>query len=91
MRWIAAPCALLLPSCTDAGAAAEKRSEMVERTGSRGEICDARKGVADAYLQAGNEEKYRWWHMMAESSCLLAQHEGRDGRPSDVAVVDAVP
>lgn len=77
-------------ACTDAGAAAEKRYEMVKRTGSRGEICDAGKAVADAYLKAGNEDRYKWWHSISGIDCANAQLDGRNSRPGEY-VVDATP
>nr|WP_087576225.1 hypothetical protein [Sphingomonas sp. CDS-1] len=67
--------------CTDPGEAAEKRYEMVQRTGDKGEICEAAKAVVDVYLNAGNEEKYKWWHPIANTHCIIARLEGPDGRP----------
>ena len=68
--------------CTDVGEAAEKRYEMVRRTGDKGEICEAAKAVVDVYRQAGYEEKYKWWHPIASTRCITARLEGPDGRPA---------
>lgn len=90
IRWVLASAVLIVaPGCTDTGAAAEKRYEMVERTGSRGEICEAGKTVVDAYLKAGNEKKYKWWHSISDINCLNAELSGRNGRP-DQDVVENV-
>lgn len=74
MRWTAVLSAIALVACgTDKGAEAEKRHEMVKRTGTKGELCKAGRAVADTYLHAGNEEKYRFWHTISSMECQNAE------------------
>jgi hypothetical protein len=75
MRWIALLPAMALIACggKDEGAEAEKRYEMVERTGTKGELCAAGREVAEAYLRAGDEKKYREWHTTSGVQCQLAE------------------
>lgn len=49
-----------------------KKYKMVEKTGTKIEICIQAQMVTQAYLQAGNEEKYKEWHDTQESDCYLA-------------------
>ena len=72
---------LLAAGCTDAGSEAERRYEMVKRTGTNGEICDAAREVASTYLRDGDEENYRWWHTISGVNCTTANHKGRDALP----------
>jgi len=68
----------LLCSCENRSAAAENRLAMIEKVGTLREVCAAAKVVADAYLDEGNEEKYKFSHANADSKCLTAQLEGGD-------------
>lgn len=70
------------------GAEAQKRYELVQRTDTHGEICEAGRAVAAAYLKEGNEEKYKWWHMMSNSACLTARLEGYGNKPAAAIVID---
>lgn len=78
MRWIAVLPAIALVACSDEGAEAEKRYEMVKRTSTKGELCDAGREVADAYLRADNEEKYKHWHLISDIECQNAELTGRN-------------
>lgn len=78
MRWIAVFPAIALVACSDKGAEAEKRYEMVERTGTKGELCDAGREAADVYLRAGDEEKYKDWYLKSAIECQSAELAGRD-------------
>ncbi|WFL78567.1 hypothetical protein P7228_05745 [Altererythrobacter arenosus] len=72
---------LILAGCTNAGAEAEERYQMVKRTGTNGEICDAARDVAATYLREGDEEEYRLWHTHAGINCMTAKYKGRDSFP----------
>lgn len=86
-RWALA--VLVLPAmqaCTSETEQAEKQYEMVNRTGTYGEICDASKAVRNLYLKAGNEYEYRNWHSTASIKCQTADYEGRNSRPDRPAI-----
>lgn len=78
MRWIAVLPAIALVACSDKGREAEKRYEMVKQTGTKGELCDAGREVADVYLRTGNEEKYKDWHLTSDIECQSAELAGRN-------------
>lgn len=78
MRLIALLSAFALVACSDKGGEAEKRYEMIKRTGTKGELCDAGREVAEVYLQAGNDEKYQDWHLRSDIECQLADLTGRN-------------
>jgi len=88
MRWMAVLPALTIVACADKGVEAEKRYEMVKRSGTKGELCAAGRQVADTYLQSGAEEKYRFWHAQADIVCQesrltgesLPAHENENSR-----------
>mgnify|MGYP000675108739 CR=1 FL=1 len=64
---------MALAACgTDEGAEAEKRYEMVKRTGTKGELCAAGRDVADTNLRLAQEDKYREWHTLSGMECQLA-------------------
>jgi hypothetical protein len=69
---------VLVTSCTDdAGLAAERRYEMVERHGTPEEQCEAIKAVADTYLRLGDEQKYERWNFFARNKCLAVEANRR--------------
>ena len=78
MRRIAMLSAIALVACTDKGTELEKQYEIVKRTGSRGELCDMGRKVADFYLSASNEEKYKNWDLTSDIECQLAELTSRD-------------
>lgn len=78
MRWIAVLPLIALTACSDEGAEAEKRYEMVERTGTKGELCEAGRAVAETYLRSGDEEKYKLWHLTSGIECQNAELAGRN-------------
>lgn len=69
---------LVSVGCTNAAADAEKRYQMVERNGSKGELCIAAREVENAYLRAGNEKQYGDWHLVATQRCQSAELVGPD-------------
>jgi hypothetical protein len=72
--WAFPVVSFMLASCSGASKAdeAEKRLEMVERVGTLGEACEAARAVSNAYLEAGDEEKYRFAHVSAAIKCQSA-------------------
>ena len=77
----AATAALL--GCSDPAADAENRYQMVERNGTKGELCRAAQVVAEVYLQAKNEERYGYWRNIASMRCQLAQFDGPNSMAQD--------
>lgn len=77
MRWIVLGGAVcLLVGCTDKAEEAEKRLAIVERVGSLGDVCDASKEVARAYLEKGDERKYSLADATSDIKCDTAKFEG---------------
>jgi hypothetical protein len=73
--------ALLLAACSSAGEKAEERYRMVEAANPTGdELCQAARGVADAYLADGKEDKFRETKNRADITCLNAELDRRMGR-----------
>lgn len=69
-----------LLGCADKAAEAEKQFEMVERSsGTPDERCSRKWAVAEPYLEAGNEEKYEFADLMADSECLNGELKARLG------------
>lgn len=67
---------ITLGGCTNEAESARERYEIVERNGTRGELCKAAKEVADAYLRQKNENEYKLWQSTAGIQCQLAQFDG---------------
>lgn len=64
---------LMLAGCSNAAEQAEKQYEIVVRSGTPSEKCEAAKKVQAAYLSAGDEKNYREWQMQAQGECTLAK------------------
>lgn len=79
MRFLLIPLLLVTGCAEDAGLAAERRYEMVERHGTPEEQCAAIKAVADTYLQLRNEQKYEHWNLLARNTCLAVRVNRRLG------------
>lgn len=62
-----------LCACANAAKDAEERYEMVKRTGTKGELCNAAREVADTYLREKDDPNYRMWHNTAAIQCQLAE------------------
>jgi hypothetical protein len=78
--WAIAAAALLLTGCDSttvtAAKDAETQARMVERNGgSTAEQCTAKKAVADAWLKALDESKYRSAKTDADLTCNRAALE----------------
>lgn len=78
MNRVAVPAAIafLLAACNSAvreAEAAEKRADIVERNGSARERCEALRDVADAWLKAQDEQKYRLSDLRADIACNAAR------------------
>lgn len=72
--WALPIVSFMLTSCGEPSKteAAEKRLEMVQRVGTLGEACEAAKAVSNAYLEAGDEEEYKFAHVSAAVKCQSA-------------------
>ena len=70
--------AVAVAGCTDrASAKAERQLELVERNGATPrEICEAKRKVAQAYLEEENAAEYQRANNFAEISCIRAKQEG---------------
>lgn len=69
---VAASAALL--GCSDPTEDAKRELAILQKSGaSVGEICDAKKKVADAYLKQQDAYNYRMARIEAETYCLRAQ------------------
>jgi len=68
------PAALLLAGCSSEGQKAEERFEMVKRNSAGAQqSCDEAERVAQAYLNEGNERKYKDWQATATVECSAAR------------------
>jgi hypothetical protein len=76
MRLLVAIIPALVAGCSNPARDAEERYEIVKRTGTNGEICAASREVLEAYLQAGDEKNYQWWHTLSGVDCQLAELAG---------------
>lgn len=82
MRLLVAIIPALVAGCSNPARDAEERYEIVKRTGTNGEICAASREVLEAYLQAGDEKNYQWWHTLSGVDCQLAQLAGANAYPA---------
>ncbi|WP_126177155.1 hypothetical protein [Tsuneonella rigui] len=67
---------LALPACEKPETVverAERRDRIVKRLGSPDEKCESKREVAEAYLEANDEEGYLSAKIMADSACLDAR------------------
>lgn len=72
MRRIVIGLAIFAASCSE-GPGAEKRYQMVARSGSAQEKCAAARDAQQAYLKDGNEAKYKDMQLVANIECMAAQ------------------
>lgn len=79
-----------LCACTGKAETAEKHYELVSRIGTNGDICDAGRAVAAAYLEAGNGAKYDYWRTASAINCATAELEGRDLKPGEAGRLEAM-
>lgn len=70
---------LALSGCEKASTKAIRESEMVEKTGDRQAICDAKQKVAAAFLKEENKDDYSLYKGAADSHCMLYQLEKQNG------------
>ena len=52
---------------------AERRAETIKKFGTPEELCQAKKEVTEAYLEAGKDEEYLHARVYEQSACLDAQ------------------
>lgn len=74
MRLTAILLILTLAACSSKAAEEVKKYEIVERqTANDGfrykALCPQARAVESAYLEEGNEAKYKEWHLTAELDC----------------------
>lgn len=68
MRWAVLAVALLAVGCSK-GREAEKRYNIVAKTGTAQEKCAAAQNTADAYLADKNESEYQRWTAQKAGDC----------------------
>lgn len=73
---------IFVAGCANPAKEAEERYEMVKRSGTNGEICDASREVVEAYLDAGDDKNYQWWHTLSGIDCQTAQLAGANAYPT---------
>jgi len=70
----------LLAACTDKGQEAERRYDMVKRSSaSASDLCAAGKALVGAYLEAGDQDKYRHALAITDSECTARSLDERYG------------
>ena len=52
---------------------AERRAKTIQKFGTPAELCQAKKDVTEAYLEAGRDEEYLHARVYEQSACLDAQ------------------
>ena len=52
---------------------AERRAQTIKKFGTPAELCQAKKEVTEAYLEAGKDEEYLHARVYEQSACLDAQ------------------
>ncbi len=72
---------LMLAGCEDRYSLAERRFNMVNEGGTRGEICLEAKDVADLYLNGLRQEQYEIWQTRADVLCMNAGFMGWESYP----------
>jgi hypothetical protein len=81
MRVIAIISLVVLAGCsTDVreAEAAERRYTLLEQAGGKpDELCQAMRDVADAWLKAEDEVKYKDWALRRDIGCRRAEQLGR--------------
>lgn len=66
--------ALMLAGCADPVKDAERELEIVESANaSNAEVCAAKRKVAEAYLKAQQQERYKAAKLNADVACMNAQ------------------
>lgn len=80
MRWVAIAGLLALCACTSRVERAEKQYDMVKRANAgAAEICTKGHAVAEAYLEAGNDQDYQLHKAMMDGDCLSASLDEKNG------------
>ncbi len=65
----------ILSGCSSVAEKAEKQYEMMKRGGaSEPELCRQARVIRDAYLQAGNEERYKYQMLISDVECFYEDH-----------------
>lgn len=78
MRFLVVGAFLFLVACSKASDEAKRQYGMIERAGGQpGELCEASKKIADAYLKEGNEKDFRLYKSTSDAKCMLARLRGQ--------------
>ncbi|WP_095012053.1 hypothetical protein [Tsuneonella mangrovi] len=67
---------MLLSACSNKAAEAEKRLAIVKRVGTLGEVCEASRDVARAYLDQGDEASFEMADVASHIYCQSADLRG---------------
>ncbi len=92
VTWIGA--GLLLVSCTDPVAEAERKLAFVRNNGTLAEICEASKEVKAAYLAKRDELGHLSASINERSACMdadILRRDGYDPRHPEIRVDDMDP
>jgi tryptophanase len=76
MRLMIAALALANTSCRQmtSGEITERTYNIAERNGDdTSQLCERARRVAEAYLNDGNEEQYKFWGLKSATKCLNAE------------------
>lgn len=77
---------ILLAGCTSEAERAEQQVSLIENSGGSGnDLCEAKKKVADAYLNANDAEHYKTAKLYADTTCSLAQLDPEYGMMGEKA------
>lgn len=82
----AGPCFLLLAGCSSPVGDAEKRLEIAENSGDAAAVCGESTRLAEAYLNAKDEERYKTQKLAADVACLSAELDAAQPRQVDQMV-----
>jgi hypothetical protein len=69
---------LALAGCSGAGAEAERRYEIVDKSGSPEQRCTEAQKVADAYLSDHKDAEFEKWSGKARTECALSRVLGEE-------------
>ena len=70
--------AFTVSSCSDRIAEAQNKADFLDKHGTLGEACDAKRAVQALYADRRDDEGYAHAKLMADVTCGLIRYEGAD-------------